>query len=248
GAFFLAVASVVAFPVALYGLGYSRGDSSRWIGSMLNLFLLTMSLVPLADNIITFLLLWEGMSVSSYFLVMAESDHPETQRAGIWYIGMTQVGLSFLLGAFLLVGASGDGSFATLRAANPALSPTLRTAVFLLAAVGFGSKAGLVPLHVWLPLAHPAAPSHVSALRSGVMIKMGVYGILRVGLDLLGGGPPWWGGLLLVLGAVSALVGVLYALMEHDLKRLLAYHSVENIGIIFISIGAGFMFQSYGLP
>ncbi|PYO57155.1 MAG: hydrogenase 4 subunit B, partial [Candidatus Rokuibacteriota bacterium] len=134
-----------------------------------------------------------------------------------------------------------------LRAMAPSLSPALRAAVFLLALVGFGSKAGLVPLHVWLPLAHPAAPSHVSALMSGVMIKMGVYGLLRVGLDLLGGGPAWWGGLVLAAGALSALLGVLYALMEHDLKRLLAYHSVENIGIIFIGLGAGWMFQSYGL-
>jgi hydrogenase-4 component B len=117
----------------------------------------------------------------------------------------------------------------------------------VLALVGFGSKAGLIPLHVWLPLAHPAAPSHVSALMSGVMIKMGVYGLLRIGLDLLGGGPAWWGGLVLAVGAISAVLGVLYALMEHDLKRLLAYHSVENIGIIFIGLGAGFMFQSYGL-
>jgi hydrogenase-4 component B len=249
GAFFLGVTSFVAFPIMLYGIGYSREESprqARWVGSMLNLFLQIMSLVPLADNILTFLLLWESMSVTSYFLVIAESDHPETVRAGNWYIGMTQLGLSFLLGAFLLIGAS-DGSFSALRAAGPELSPTVRGAVFLLAAIGFGSKAGLVPLHVWLPLAHPAAPSHVSALMSGVMIKMGVYGILRVGLDLLGGGPPWWGGLLLVTGAASALLGVLYALMEHDLKRLLAYHSVENIGIIFIGLGAGFMFQSYGL-
>src|SRR5262249_31999460 len=173
----------------LYEIGYSAdADPSLrapWIGAMLNLFLLTMSLVPLADNILTFLLLWEGMSVSSYFLVMADSEHPETLRAGNWYLGMTQVGMSFLLGAFLLVGASSDGSFATLRAAGTTLSPALRALVFLLAVIGFGSKAGLVPLHVWLPLAHPAAPSPVSALMSGVMIKMGVYGILRVGLDLL---------------------------------------------------------------
>src|SRR5204863_6943840 len=128
------------------------------------------------------------------------------------------------------------------------LSPGLKSLVFVLALVGFGSKAGLVPLHVWLPSAHPAAPSHVSALMSGVMIKLGVYGVLLFGLRLLGGGPAWWGGLVLALGAVSALLGVLYALMEHDLKRLLAYHSIENIGIIFIGVGAGMMFLSYGLP
>jgi len=187
------------------------------------------------------------MSLTSYFLVMTESDEPETLRAGGWYLAMTQFGLAFLLATFLLLAGDGGTSFGELRAAAPSLSLAVRSAVFLLALVGFGSKAGLVPLHVWLPLAHPAAPSHVSALMSGVMIKMGVYGLLRVGLDLLGGGPAWWGGLVLAVGAFSALLGVLYALMEHDLKRLLAYHSVENIGIIFIGLGAGWMFQSYGL-
>jgi len=252
GAFFLAVVSLVALPAALYGAAYSRvyegRHSLRLLGVMLNLFLLSMSLVPLADNVLTFLAMWECMSLSSYFLVMTESDEPETVRAGNWYLAMTQFGVAFLLAAFLLLSTGGGTSFDELRAGAASLSPALGAAVFLLALVGFGSKAGLIPLHVWLPLAHPAAPSHVSALMSGVMIKMGVYGMLRVGLDLLGGGPAWWGGLVLAAGAVSALLGVLYALMEHDLKRLLAYHSVENVGIIFIGLGAGWMFQSYGLP
>jgi hydrogenase-4 component B len=130
---------------------------------------------------------------------------------------------------------------------SAALPPAVRDAAFGLALFGFAAKAGIVPLHVWLPMAHPVAPSHVSALLSGVVIKMGVYGLLRVTLDLLGGGPAWWGGVILGLGAVSALIGVLYALMEHDLKRLLAYHSVENVGIIFIAVGAGLMFHSYRL-
>ncbi len=251
GAFFLVVISLVAVPAALYGAAYSEVYEGRrslpLLGVMLNLFLLTMSLVPLADNVVTFLAAWEGMSLTSYFLVMTESDEPETLRAGGWYLAMTQFGLAFLLATFLLLAGDGGTSFGELRAAAPSLSLAVRSAVFLLALVGFGSKAGLVPLHVWLPLAHPAAPSHVSALMSGVMIKMGVYGLLRVGLDLLGGGPAWWGGLVLAAGALSALLGVLYALMEHDLKRLLAYHSVENIGIIFIGLGAGWMFQSYGL-
>ena len=251
GAFFLVVISLVALPAALYGAAYSEVYEGRralpLLGVMLNLFLLTMSLVSLADNVVTFLAAWEGMSLTSYFLVMTESDEPETLRAGGWYLAMTQFGLAFLLATFLLLAGDGGTSFGELRAVAPSLSPAVRAAVFLLALVGFGSKAGLVPLHVWLPLAHPAAPSHVSALMSGVMIKMGVYGLLRVGLDLLGGGPAWWGGLVLAAGALSALLGVLYALMEHDLKRLLAYHSVENIGIIFIGLGTGWMFQSYGL-
>jgi len=127
------------------------------------------------------------------------------------------------------------------------LTPGVRNAAFVLALFGFGAKAGIVPLHVWLPMAHPVAPSHVSALMSGVVIKMGIYGLVRVTIDLLVGGPSWWGGLVLGIGTVSALLGVLYALMEHDLKRLLAFHSVENIGIIFIGLGAGLLFQSYGL-
>ena len=188
------------------------------------------------------------MSVASYFLVLTESDQRETRQAGLWYLAMAHGGLVLLMAAFLLLGASAPSTgFADLRTAAAALPAHTRNAVFVLVLLGFGSKAGLVPLHVWLPLAHPAAPSHVSALMSGVMIKMGVYGLLRVALDLLGGGPAWWGGAILAVGAVSALLGVLYALMEHDLKRLLAYHSVENIGIIFLGIGAGLLFQSYGL-
>jgi hydrogenase-4 component B len=251
-AFFLLVVEVVAVPAALFGGAYSRvyegTPSIRPLGAMLNLFLLALGLVPFADNVVTFLLLWEAMSVASYFLVLTESDQRETRQAGLWYLAMAHGGLVLLMAAFLLLatGAPSTG-FADLRAAAATLPAHTRNAVFVLALLGFGSKAGLVPLHVWLPLAHPAAPSHVSALMSGVMIKMGVYGLLRVTLDLLGGGPPWWGGVILAVGAVSALLGVLYALMEHDLKRLLAYHSVENIGIICLGIGAGLLFHSYGL-
>ncbi|MBI4528982.1 MAG: hydrogenase 4 subunit B [Deltaproteobacteria bacterium] len=253
GAFFLVVIGIGAIPAAIYGASYSAAyedgrASLRLLGTMFNLFLLTMSLVTLADNVLTFLLMWEGMSLTSYFLVMTEAGEESTRNAGLWYIGMTHAGLVMLLAAFLLLTAgTGSGSFADLRASAASLSAGVRDAAFVLAFLGFGSKAGIVPLHVWLPRAHPAAPSHVSALLSGVMIKMGVYGLVRVALDLLGGGATWWGGLVLGVGAVSALLGVLYALMEHDLKRLLAFHSVENIGIILIGIGAGLMFHRYGL-
>ena len=251
GAFFLALVSLVAVPCSVYGVGYSRAYEGRYslrmLGAMLNLFLLTMSLVPCAANVLTFLLMWEGMSLTSYFLVVTEADEPDTIRAGAWYAAMTHGGLALILAAFLLLAAAADTSaFADLRAAAGALSPATRDVVFALAAFGFGSKAGMVPLHVWLPRAHPAAPSHVSALMSGAMIKLGVYGVLRIGLDLLGGGPAWWGALLIGLGALSAAVGVLYALMENDLKRLLAYSSVENVGLVFIGIGAGALFSSFG--
>ena len=244
---------MVAAPAALYGVGYSAAYegrySLRWLGAMLNLFLLATSLVPLADNVVTFLLTWEAMSVASYFLVLTERDEPETVSAANWYLGMTQVGLAFLLASFLRLGAEAPAlDFADLRGAAAALPDAARGIVFALALVGFGSKAGLIPLHVWLPRAHPAAPSHVSALLSGVMIKLGIYGVLRVGLDLLGGGPAWWGVALIVLGAGSAVLGVLYALMEDDIKRLLAYSSVENMGIITLGVGAAFLFQSLAMP
>jgi hydrogenase-4 component B len=253
GAFFLVIVGLIGVAAAIYGFGYSANYAGRYslrlVGSMLNVLLLALCLQVLAGNALTFLICWEVMSLSAYWLVLTEHDRAETVRAGVWYIAMTHAGFAALLAMFLLLSGSDlTTSFAAMRSQAAALSPALRNAVFLLALFGFGSKAGLVPLHVWLPLAHPVAPSHVSALLSGVVIKMGIYGLVRVVLDLLGDGPAWWGGVVLGVGAISALLGVLYALMEHDLKRLLAYHSVENIGIILIGLGAGMIFQSYGLP
>ena len=251
GAFFLAIVSIIGLPAAVYGAGYSADETTghlRSLGFMLNMFLFGMSLVTCAGNVLTFVLGWEVMSLASYFLVMVETGDPETQSAGLWYIAMTHFGLVLLLPMFFLLSSSGGGaSFADLRLGAGMLTPAMRNVVFILAVLAFGSKAGVVPLHVWLPRAHPAAPSHVSALMSGVMIKLGIYGLVRVTLDVLGGGVVWWGGLLLAVGSVSALLGVLYALMEHDLKRLLAYHSVENIGIILIGFGAALVLDGYGL-
>ena len=253
GAFFLILIGLGAIPTALYGASYSKTyedgrGSLRQLGLMLNLFLFSMSLVVLAGNIFTFLFAWECMSLTSYFLVITEANEPETLGAGSWYLGMAHISLVFLTILFLLLsGGDWSASFNSLRSGAAALSSPLRNVLFVLALIGFGLKAGIVPLHVWLPMAHPVAPSHVSALMSGVLIKMGIYGLLRVVLDLLGGGPAWWGGVVLGVGSVSAVLGVLYALMEHDLKRLLAFHSVENIGIILIGIGAGLIFRSYGL-
>ncbi len=249
-AFFLIVIGVVGSAVAVYGFDYSAAYEGRYslrlLGAMLNVLLLSLTVQVMADNALTFLMAWEVMSLSAYLMVLTEHDQPGTVRAARWYLAITHAGSAALLAMFFLLSA-GDltTSFAAMRAAS--LTPGVRDAAFALGLFGFGAKAGLVPLHVWLPMAHPVAPSHVSALMSGVVIKMGVYGLLRVTIDLLAGGPAWWGGLVLALGTVSALLGVLYALMEHDLKRLLAFHSVENIGIIFIGIGAGLMFQSFGL-
>ncbi len=250
-AWFLVVIAAGGLPASIYGWSYTasyKRGAIRTFGALFNVFLASMSLVPCAANVLTFLMAWELMSLASYLLVMTEADAADTREAGLWYLGMAEFGVLALLPMFLLlVPGNGGLAFDDLRAGASLLSPAMRGLVFLLAVIGFGSKAGLVPLHVWLPRAHPAAPSHVSALMSGVMIKLGIYGLVRVVFDLMGGGPPWWGGLLLVAGSISALLGVLYALMEHDLKRLLAYHSVENIGIIVIGLGAGSLLHSYGL-
>jgi hydrogenase-4 component B len=252
GGFFLVVVGLVGCAVAIYAFGYSAQYAGRYslrlMGAMFNLLLLALSLQVMADNALTFLILWEAMSLTAYCLVLTEHDRSGTVRAGVWYLAMTHAGFAALIAMFLLIsGTDLTSSFASMRAGAASLSPASRNAVFLLALFGFGAKSGIIPLHVWLPMAHPIAPSHVSAILSGVVIKMGIYGLVRVLLDLMGGGPAWWGGIVLGAGAISALLGVLYALMEHDHKRLLAYHSVENIGIILIGVGAGLIFHSYGL-
>jgi hydrogenase-4 component B len=250
GAFFLLLIGIVTIPAAVYGIGYTNrgpaGPAPRFLGCMLNLFFISMSLVVMASNVLTFLLFWEAMSFASYFLVISEHQDSETLSAGTWYAGMAHAGFLFITLALLISAAETHGmQFSEIRIAG--LSPALKNLIFGLALLGFGSKAGLIPIHVWLPKAHPAAPSHISAMMSGVMVKLGIYGIVRMTIDLLGGGPSWWGGLVLALGAVSALLGVLYALMEHDLKRLLAYHTVENVGLISMGVGLAMIFRSYDL-
>jgi hydrogenase-4 component B len=202
-----------------------------------------MNLVVLADDAFTFLLTWEFMSLASWALVMAHHRLAENARAGYIYLVMASFGtLALLLALGLLAGTQGGYGFDAIRAATP--TPAICAAVLVLALVGAGSKAGIVPLHVWLPLAHPAAPSHVSALMSGVMTKVAIYGFVRIVFDLLGPPEWWWGAVVLTLGGITAVLGVLYALMQHDLKRLLAYHTVENIGIIFIGLGLALAFQA----
>jgi formate hydrogenlyase subunit 3/multisubunit Na+/H+ antiporter MnhD subunit len=197
----------------------------------------------LADDAFTFLVSWEFMSLSSWALVMAHHRVSDNIHAGYVYLVMASFGtLMLLLGFGLLAGPDGAYGFAEIRAAHP--SAGVAALVLILALIGAGSKAGLVPLHVWLPLAHPAAPSHVSALMSGVMTKVAVYGFVRIVFDLIGPPAWWWGALVPLVGGVTSVMGVLYALMQHDMKRLLAYHTVENIGIIFIGLGLALAFEA----
>ena len=251
--FFLLMISLVGLAASIYAVGYVTEWYGRisigLLGSLYNAFLLSMTLVVLADNGFFFLIAWELMSLFSYFLVVTEHEKSDVRYAGLFYLIMTHIGTAFIILTFLLLfQGSGSFSFDAFRDPGHPLPDNMRTMAFVLALVGFGTKAGIVPLHVWLPYAHPAAPSHISALMSGVMIKTATYALLRVYFDFFGGHFPWWWGfVVLLIGAVSALLGVMYALMEHDLKSLLAYHSVENIGIILLGIGAGMIFHSYDL-
>jgi hydrogenase-4 component B len=262
-AFMLLVISLPAFAVAWYGIGYldashasadgqahPPGPTSR-VGTdaLLAAFLASMTLVVLADGIFAFLLAWEVMSLISFFLVLGTGRHQGSRRAAFVYLVMTHIGTGFLLIAFFLLFRHGGAlDFTTLRASAPTLSIAMRDAIFLLAFVGFGTKAGLIPLHVWLPRAHPAAPSHVSALMSGVMVKTAIYGLVRLVWELTGPGPVWWGALLLIAGGLSAVLGILYALMERDLKRILAYSTVEHVGIITLGLGAAVMLSAANHP
>jgi len=245
-AFFLAVINFGAAAASLYALGY--GEHEEHPGRVLPFypaFLAGMNIVVLADDAFSFLVAWEFMSLASWALVVAHHQEAENTRAGYIYLLMASFGtLTLLLTFGLLAGPAGGYGFADIRAAQHA--SWLPGLVLALALIGTGSKAGLVPLHVWLPLAHPAAPSHVSALMSGVMTKVAVYGFVRIVFDLLGEPSWWWSIAVLGLGSITAVLGVLYALMQRDLKRLLAYSTVENIGIIFIGLGLALAFKASG--
>ncbi|HHI81725.1 MAG TPA: hydrogenase 4 subunit B [Rhizobiales bacterium] len=246
-AFFLIVVNLGGAVSSLFAMGY--GVHEKRPGRVLPfypVFIAAMNLVVLADDAFTFLVSWEVMSVTSWALVMS-NEEKGTARAGLVYFVMASFSALMLLFAFgILAGAGGDYGFDAIRASHPtALTTGL---VLFLVLLGAGSKAGVFPLHVWLPLAHPAAPSHVSALMSGVMTKVAVYGAIRILFDLVGGSMAWWWAIpVLIVAGATALMGVLYALMQHDLKRLLAYHTVENIGIIFIGLGLAIAFRANGL-
>jgi len=247
GAFLVAVGlSTAAASLSIVG----SGPRSRIEGSGYPLFLLSMVLVLGASDAFSFLLAWELMAVLSALLVVGTRPSGPDLAAGYLYLAMTHVATAAIVIGFaiLAAGVGGDLAFAAWRAGSGDLAAGPRDLVFLLVVVGFGTKAGALPFHAWLPRAHPVAPSHVSAVMSGVMIKMGVYGLVRIALDVMGGGPDWWGLVLVVIGASSAVLGVLYALMQHDLKRLLAYHSIENIGIILLGLGSALVLKAHGLP
>ena len=216
-------------------------------GFFFNLLLLSLALVFTASNAFFFLVAWEVMALAAFCLVSFEHEKKETRDAGVLFLIMSHAGTGLLLIAFLvLASASGSLDFSSFHLLASQLPPIRQGTVFLLFLFGFGVKAGLVPVHIWLPKAHPVAPSNVSALMSGIVIKSGIYGMARVFFDFYGPPPLWMGTVVLGLGVASALLGVLYALMEHDLKRLLAWHSIENIGIILMGFGAALMFRSLG--
>jgi hydrogenase-4 component B len=249
-AFFVSFIAFVGIAASVYSMGYigeyaKKGYSLGRFGFLYNIFLMSMILVVAAQNALLFLVLWEIMAISSYFLVTYEHKEESVQSAGFIYLLIAHAGVVALTLMFLAL-ASGSGSFDFASFHASPYAPALASAIFMLALFGFGSKCGIIPLHIWLPLAHPQAPSNISALMSGVMLKTAIYGLVRVLFDFLGvanGAELWWGLLILALGMVSSILGVLYSLLEHDIKRLLAYHSIENIGIIFIGIGASVLFS-----
>lgn len=246
-AFFLVVINLGGAAASLFGLGYGRHETApERVLPFFPAFLAGMNLVLIAADAFTFLLSWEFMSLASWALVMTHHREEENRTAGYVYIVMASFGTLALLLAFgLMAGPEGGYAFATMRAHG--VSPGLAGLVLGLALVGTGSKAGLVPLHVWLPLAHPAAPSHVSALMSGVMTKVAIYGFIRIVFDLLGPVTWWWAVPVLLVGAVTATLGVLSALMQNDIKRVLAYSTIENVGLVFIALGLALAFQGNGL-
>lgn len=248
-AFFLLVIGAVGAGISIFAAGYFRKGAGTPPGLLCleyHVFLASMVLVILADDAYAFMVTWETMALSSFFLVTANHKLPEVQKAGFLYLLIAHVGAIGILLCFgVLQANSGDYTFANMR--TQSLSPFWASTAFILALFGFGAKAGMLPLHVWLPEAHPAAPSPVSALMSGIMLKTAIYGLLRVSFDLLHVNVWWWGGLLLALGLATALFGVVFATVQTDMKRLLAYSSIENIGLLLAGIGLALIFHAYNM-
>jgi len=250
--FFFLIIGIAVIAVSIYGPGYVHSYKEKQhpfavLGLFTGLFVTGMMLVLLADDAFFFMIAWELMSVASYFLVAFQHENSANRRAAFLYLLMAEVGALAIILSFGVLASFADGfTFDALRQAQ--LSPTWASIAFVLALLGFGMKAGIVPIHVWLPEAHPVAPSHISALMSGVMLKVALYGLIRFCFDLLAEVQWQWGVVLLVIGSISALGGILYAMMQPNLKRLLAYSSVENIGIIFMVLGLSMIFMDNGHP
>jgi hydrogenase-4 component B len=246
---FLLLLGVVSAGISVFAAGYFRrgqGTPPGLLCLQYHVFLASMGFVLLADDAYAFMVAWETMALSSYFLVTAQHGLPEIRRAGFLYLLIAHLGaLTILLSFGVMQGGSWQFTFGAMRGAH--LSPQWASVAFLLALAGFGAKAGLVPFHVWLPEAHPAAPSPVSALMSGVMLKTAVYGVLRVSFDLLGHEEWWWGLVPLALGLFAALFGAVFAAVQTDMKRLLAYSSIENLGVIFSALGLALVFRGAGM-
>jgi len=248
-AFFIFAISLIALIASTYAFGYVKHYYKKYnigfLGFFYNIFLAGMVMVVSAHNALFFLVVWEIMSLSSYFLVIFENKEEENVHAGSIYFIMTHIGTAFIILLFLLLyNSTGSLDFTVIKDNIGLVPPLVKNLVFIFALIGFGTKAGIIPLHVWLPSAHPAAPSHVSSLMSGVMIKTGIYMLIRIFMDILLSAPIWWGVVILILGAISSILGILYALTEHDIKRLLAYSSIENIGIILLGFGSSLIFWS----
>lgn len=240
---------VLALLAAMYGAGYLshyygvKNIGNSWL--LFNILITSMIFVVTARNSLLFLFSWEIMTLSSFFLVLFEGEKEESHKAAFLYLVLAHIGTFFLLIMFILIGnISGSFDFDKVRIISSGIIPSV---IFILAVIGFGAKAGFIPIHIWLPEAHPAAPSHVSAIMSGVMIKTGIYGIIRI-LTFLGTPPLWYGYLIIAIGIVSGILGVLFAMAQHDIKRLLAYHSIENIGIIAMGIGLGVLGMGLNNP
>ena len=251
--FFNLTLAILAGAVSLYSFSYLREFEGKrnigFFGFLFLLLLLSLIVVFTAANAFLFLMGWEVMALVAYGLVTFYHEDRETRRAGLLYIVMAHIDAGcLLLGFALLMQVSGSADFASFRTAAAQLSSGQQATAFVFFFLGFGIKAGIIPFHIWLPAAHPVAPSNISALLSGIVLKAGIYGMARIFLGGLGVLPSWAGLLVLIVGVASAVLGVLYALMEHDIKRLLAYHSIENIGIILIGLGATLVFRAAGHP
>ncbi len=245
--FFMITISLVAFAVSVYSIGFTRTlPYGGFMGFFYNILILSLYAVVLSANIFTFLISWETMAIASFFLVTFERSE-KAARAGLFYAVMTHIGTAFITALFFILYRYSDRmDFEGMKAGLSGMPSSVKSIIFVFAVIGFGTKSGIIPLHTWIPRAYAVVPSNIAALMSGLMVKMGIYGLIRICMDVMGQGPEWWGISLICVGAISAILGILYSLIENDVKLFLAYSSVENIGIILLGVGAAMMFKSNG--